>query len=188
MFPSFNPFEGITETNFAPLARIKRTSFIKKIQDTYFVFAGQSIEVYSLDNYWKHPNNHFGFIDYFTLFIPYSIGKLFDIAQKNWQSSIGWKLTVVAAGFLYAPFFIIKHGMSSILTLMSLPIVGFVHLLYAEDGKKLKRQALELPCETQSLRSHLDQSHGVIEDILESSFSSINNSLQLMQHPHDNSY
>jgi hypothetical protein len=145
--PSLNPFKGIIETTRSPHARTLRTTFIEKVQDAYWVFAGQSNEYFSISGgrqYFEHRNNHFGFIDYLTLCIPYLFGKLFDLARRNWNTEgFGWKALPIFVGFVYAPFFLLKHTVAALLTIISLPIIGTVHLIsqYIAGGAKLKESA-----------------------------------------------
>lgn len=153
--PSLNPFKGIIETTRSPHARTLRTTFLEKVQDAYWVFAGQSSEYFSMgEGYREEKNNHLGFIDYLTLGIPYAFGKLFDLARRNWKKEgLGWKVLVVLAGIAYAPFFLIKHFISSVLTTVSLPVIGFVNLVsqYVAGGAKLKKEISTLiPQETLS--------------------------------------
>ena len=107
--PSLNPFKGIIETDYSSHARALRTTFLEKVQDAYWVFAGQSSEYLGGKAKWEfveERNNHLGFVDYLTLGIPYLFGKLFDLARRNWtKKEFGWKLLVVLAGALYAPSF-----------------------------------------------------------------------------------
>lgn len=184
--PSLNPFKGIFETTRSPHARTLRTTFLEKVQDAYWVFAGQSSEYFSVTGgrkYIEESNNHLGFIDYLTLGIPYGFGKLFDLARRNWKKErLGWKVLVVVAGIAYAPFFLIKHFISSVLTTISLPIIGFVQLVsqYVAGGAKLKKEVSTLiPQETLS-NNFAD---GDINDVIDNG-GMFNTGFRFHQYPH----
>lgn len=125
---SFNPFSFIFETKKYPHARTLRTTFRKKVEDAYYVFAGTKKTA--------------GILDYFGLMLPYLLTKGFE--SINMAADPFLKL------FLAIPYAVVQSFrmvFSALLTLVSLPVIGAVSLVADYQASQLREDAQNTPCE-----------------------------------------
>ena len=151
----FNPFDFVFETETQPHVRTLRTGSFQKIKDAFNVFSGT---VYA-----NQESNNAGLIGLATLFIPWIIEKLSfelfrEIAFKhipnvyNWDKPLLVRLMVIAllglgAGitvFVAGTLSLIRYIAAAVLTLASLPIIGFISMISFLKSKHKKEILLNV--------------------------------------------
>lgn len=106
---SWNPFARIMESNFFPLARLHRSTWWKRVQDTFFILNGDFIS-----------NERLGILDY-----------LFPLSKLLLTMASLESITPIISGFLYIlgfGAFAIKTFVTTLLTLALLPVISIVDL------------------------------------------------------------
>lgn len=151
-----HPLKGIIESTRFPHARTLRTSFVQKIKDAFFVFAGTILggtstktssfngEV-STETYYQ---NHAGLLDYATLFIPRLINYLFALAW--WETNNAFLNFLGALLFIInGPLLLARYLIAGALTIISLPIILAVEFVsyFIMGGKELEEKILHLTVE-----------------------------------------
>jgi hypothetical protein len=132
-----NPGREIRETIMFRHARTHRTTFGQKARDAFFVFYG-SFGVINQDSKMKSSAGksklHFGLFDYFTFGVPYGLSILSALLMIV-PRSLPLK---IAGAILSAAFAIPRAIFASVLTFVSLPIIGIVQAVASGKGEQLK--------------------------------------------------
>ena len=142
-----------------PGARTFRTTFGKKLTDTFFAFAGKLGFVSELSSdaklafpypkSWlsaKHPR--MGIFDYLTLGIPRLATKLFEaanyVADKGYDNSLAWIPGVLGYIVNHAILLPLRYLTAAAATLVVSPLVLGIYIVSSVLGNNTYNRALEI--------------------------------------------
>ena len=164
-----NPFHHLLESKKYPWARVLRSSWKKKIMDSFETFHGNSIFVSSWDSV------HLGLIDYMTLF---SLALFHGLMVKAhaWRQNenkllrtlarCSWPLLVL----INIPLFAIRFVASVALTMVSLPFTFFASMLAYQLGHNDRKLARSLTDERRLPHGSASDSYYAIGKCLDDEF------------------
>jgi hypothetical protein len=140
----WNPFNEIyhNESDKHIHAHTLRSTFRRKLLDTFFVFAG-SVRLK------KSDEDHIGLLDLTVL--PLIVDALFDWVAKNYSSNKNLFIRAIAltllvpAGFIWTITNILRYSLSAIFTIILSPLVYAVHLVSEKISNPLKEKIDFLP-------------------------------------------
>lgn len=127
-----NPFAELFETQRFIHARTLRTTFSKKIWDTYCVFFG-SFNILDRKKENVPSHYHLGILDYLTLGIPYFF--TFLAVELMREKSAVFK---VIFGVLAVALLLPRALCAGLLTLISLPFIGLAQAISSSKSSSLK--------------------------------------------------
>lgn len=141
-----NPFYNIIENSRFPHARTWRTSFLQKLVDVFYIFAGRGIFDIRENSYHYGPykeNSGLGLVDYFTLGLTYFVPLLFKRAT-NVELLFA---KILISSLLFVPFLItyftpIFTGLA--LTIAVSPLILLTHcvarLVSWQDHSRVQKE------------------------------------------------
>jgi hypothetical protein len=143
---SFNPFCRVVESKEVTSSRIYRRTLWEKIQDTFFVIAGN--RGFWGDDVSKNDRGnviHSGILDYLTFQVTPMINEVTRWSWLNVFKKPAALMLVVPASVLFLASNIIHYALASVLTSIASPIVTIVHIFsQIFGGYTLKKEAEKL--------------------------------------------
>lgn len=129
---NLNPFHGIIESDEYPLARFKRVGLGQKIWDTFVVFAGKPPLI--------SEKVQLGIFDYCTLGIPFLLNRWMTNGLNANHHGVWLKRLTLPLVLINIPIFLLRCLSAILLTCLSLPLVGGVHLASYLAGRHERAQ------------------------------------------------
>jgi hypothetical protein len=124
------PLADVFENEQYPHARTLRGG--KKLSDAFWSFAG---------TLHLNQNGHAGFFDYITLGLPLLTQKMFYWAKKEDFVTNAYALLVaIPTSILHIAFTAARYAFSTLLTLVSLPIIALVTLFSSLIARPMKNE------------------------------------------------
>ena len=163
----FNPLDHVFETRKYPLSRTYRTSFGRKIIDTFEMFAGFPSE---------HDAIHAGIFDYLTLGIP-TIIFLINLGFFKAAETTGGKIALgIPLLLISVPLMLIRLTFAAVLTLACLPFIGIANAIASFEGDRLKNDITShIITEKTELAANSTAKQLPFRDVLKNSNTSIEN-------------
>jgi hypothetical protein len=156
------PLAEIVETQTYPHARTLRTSFVQKLQDTFYAIAGK------LPILARKP--HVGIFDYLTLYIPTGLLFLMEWCLEKARGNFLATVLLTPVVLINISLLIARVAFSVVATILFSPITAIVHGISRLVAGQSHAEALSLVGQLkdggeQILSDYLTQHHMDIEEL-----------------------